>query len=313
MSQPELSPNDDFDQYDPLIGAGSVGDEELMDEAIAEHDPLKLYVRQIGDRPIMSREEERQLARRKDAGDEAAKTQLIERNLRLVMSITRNYTNAEVPLLDLIQAGNIGLMRAVEKFDYRFGFKLSTYATWWIRQAVVRALADQGRTIRLPVHVVEQARKVARSQRQLLQELDREPTPKELADLSGLSEAKVKELLDLTEDPISLDVPVGDEDSHYGDLIEDRHSPLPEDVVIEQERQLGLHLALDGLRSRDRDILTKRFGLEGDEPQTLEEIGQQEGVTRERIRQLERDALKRLEAKPEFQKLKPEEEADQGV
>src|SRR5438874_6683357 len=196
-------------------------------EGPAEHapsaDPLKLYVRSIGGGPLLTREEERELARRKDAGDELAKRRLIEANLRLVMSITRSYTKAGVPLLDLIQEGNLGLIRAVEKFDYRMGYKLSTYATWWIRQSITRALADQGRTIRLPVHVAEQVRRLMRARRQLAQKSNREPTLAELAKESGNSEKRVQELLDLVEDPISLETPVGDGESLYGDLIEDLH------------------------------------------------------------------------------------------
>ena len=191
-------------------------------------DPLRLYVRQIGDGPLLTREEERELARRKDAGDEAAKRKLIESNLRLVMSITRNYTRAGVPLLDLIQEGNLGLIRAVEKFDYRMGYKLSTYATWWIRQSITRALADQGRTIRLPVHVAEQVRRMMRSRRRLAQKLNRDPSVEELAAESGFPESRIEELLDLVEDPVSLETPVGDGESLYGDLIEDTKSDRPE-------------------------------------------------------------------------------------
>src|SRR4030095_13059931 len=188
-------------------------------EAVTQ-DPLKLYVRAIGDGPLLTPAEERELARRKDEGDEEAKKKLIESNLRLVRAITRNYTTAGVPLLDLIQEGNLGLIRAVEKFDYKLGYKLSTYATWWIRQAVTRALADQGRTIRLPVHVAEQVRKLLRARRVLTQKLNRDPTPAELADESGFPLKRVNELLELVEDPVSLELPVGDGESIYADLIE---------------------------------------------------------------------------------------------
>src|SRR5215203_1653351 len=191
-------------------------------------DPLKLYVRQIGDGRLLTAAEERELARRKDLGDEAAKRKLIESNLRLVMSITRNYTKAGVPLLDLIQEGNLGLIRAVEKFDYKMGFKLSTYATWWIRQAITRALADQGRIIRLPVHVADQVRRLMRTRRVLAQKLNREPTVAELAAASELPIKKVKDLLELVEEPVSLETPVGDGESLYGDLIEDTQVDRPE-------------------------------------------------------------------------------------
>src|SRR6476659_955342 len=213
------------------------------DERLQSSDPLKLYVRQIGDR-LLTPAEERELARRKDLGDEAAKRRLIECNLRLVMSITRNYTKAGVPLLDLIQEGNMGLIRAVEKFDYKMGYKLSTYATWWIRQAVTRALADQGRTIRLPVHVAEQVRRLLRSRRQLAQKLNREPTLAELAAEAQLTEEKVRDLLELVEDPVSLDTPVGDGDSLYGDMIEDVHSEQPETQTATQLRHHELASAL---------------------------------------------------------------------
>src|SRR5437588_12026242 len=205
-------------------------DEDADEESAPQtQDPLKLYVRQLGDGRLLTPAEERELARRKDEGDEAAKRRLIESNLRLVMSITRNYTKAGVPLLDLIQEGNLGLIRAVEKFDYKLGYKLSTYATWWIRQAVTRALADQGRTIRLPVHVADQVRRVMRSRRVLAQKLNRDPTIEEVADEAGLPEKRVKELLELVEDPVSLETPVGDGESLYGDLIEDEHVAKPEE------------------------------------------------------------------------------------
>jgi RNA polymerase primary sigma factor len=259
-------------------------------------DPLKLYVRQIGDGRLLTRDEERELARRKDEGDEDAKRRLIEANLRLVMSITRNYTRADVPLLDLIQEGNLGLIRAVEKFDYRLGFKLSTYATWWIRQAITRALADQGRTIRLPVHVADQVRRLMRARRTLAQQLTREPTLDELAAEAGQPPKRVRELLELIEDPISLELPVGDGESIYGDLIEDTNSSLPEETTAEQLRKTELARALDQLNPRGRRVLALRFGLDGEHPRTLEEVGLVLGVTRERIRQLETRALRELRA-----------------
>jgi RNA polymerase primary sigma factor len=265
----------------------------------AEHepaaaDPLKLYVRQIGGGALLTREEERELARRKDEGDEAAKKRLIESNLRLVMAITRNYTKANVPLLDLIQEGNLGLIRAVEKFDYRLGFKLSTYATWWIRQAITRALADQGRTIRLPVHVADQVRRLLRARRQLAQKFNREPTLAELARETQQSEERVRELLELMENPVSLETPVGDGESLYGDLIEDVHSLAPHEQSAQQARGREIAGALEQLNPRMRRVLSLRFGLDGEFPQTLEEVGTQLGITRERVRQLETRALREL-------------------
>jgi RNA polymerase primary sigma factor len=266
---------------------------EREEKAFAS-DPLRLYVRQIGDGPLLTREEERELARRKDAGDEDAKRKLIEANLRLVMSITRHYTRAGVPLLDLIQEGNLGLIRAVEKFDYRMGYKLSTYATWWIRQSITRALADQGRTIRLPVHVAEQVRRMMRARRQLAQRLNRDPTPKEVADESGLPESRIEQLRDLVEDPVSLETPVGDGESLYGDLIEDTKSDRPDQETALNLRQKELTRALQSLNPRMRHVLELRFGLSGSDPKTLEEVGEGLGVTRERVRQLETRALREL-------------------
>ena len=265
-------------------------------EATATQDPLKLYVRAIGDGPLLTPAEERELARRKDEGDEEAKKKLIESNLRLVMSITRNYTKAGVPLLDLIQEGNLGLIRAVEKFDYKMGYKLSTYATWWIRQAVTRALADQGRTIRLPVHVADQVRRLMRARRQLAQKLNREPTEEELAKESGFTDKRVQELLDLVEDPVSLETPVGDGESMYADLIEDVNSERPDETTSHKLRRTELAEALLRLNPRMRRVLSLRFGLDGEPPQTLEEVGAGLGITRERVRQLESRALRELRA-----------------
>jgi RNA polymerase primary sigma factor len=267
---------------------------EALESALQIQDPLKLYVRSIGGGPLLTRSEERELARRKDAGDEVAKRQLIEANLRLVMSITRNYTKTGVPLLDLIQEGNLGLIRAVEKFDYRMGYKLSTYATWWIRQSVTRALADQGRTIRLPVHVAEQVRRLLRSRRQLAQKLNREPTLSELSRDTGLPLQRVQDLLELVEDPVSLDTPVGDGESLYGDMIEDVHSAQPDERTAVRQRSKEIARALSHLNPRMRRVLALRFGLNGEPPQTLEEVGVGLGITRERVRQLESRALREL-------------------
>jgi RNA polymerase primary sigma factor len=274
--------------------ADADGDPDEIEPAAATSDPLRLYVRQIGDGPLLTREEERELARRKDQGDEAAKRKLIESNLRLVMSITRHYTRAGVPLLDLIQEGNLGLMRAVEKFDYRMGYKLSTYATWWIRQSITRALADQGRTIRLPVHVAEQVRRMMRSRRVLVQKLNRDPTTDELAKESGFPEKRIRQLLDLVEDPVSLETPVGDGESLYGDLIEDTAIDRPDETAAVHHRHKELAAALRHLNPRLRYVLELRFGLAGGDTTTLEQAGEKLGVTRERVRQLETRALREL-------------------
>jgi RNA polymerase primary sigma factor len=278
-------------------------DEKAVKSAQPAHteDPLKLYIRQIGDGPLLTRAEERELARLKDEGDEQAKRRLIEANLRLVMSITRNYVNFGVPLLDLIQEGNLGLIRAVEKFDYKLGYKLSTYATWWIRQSVTRAIADQGRTIRLPVHVVDQVRKVTRARRVLTQRLNRDPLPQEIAAESGFDLKRVNELLDLVEDPVSLETPVGEGDSIYADMLEDVNSEQPDAALAQLLRGKEVASALEGLNDRMRHVLQLRFGLSGEKPRTLEEVGTSLGVTRERVRQLESRALRELQvAAPEL-------------
>jgi RNA polymerase primary sigma factor len=287
FAEPRLTLLPHPDAVDEPVGGGG-------QETAPTQDALKLYVRQIGDGRLLTPAEERELARRKDLGDEAAKRRLIEANLRLVMSITRHYTKANVPLLDLIQEGNLGLIRAVEKFDYRMGFKLSTYATWWIRQAISRALSEQGRTIRLPTHVADQVRRATRSRRALAQKLSRDPTIDEVATESGLTPARVGELLQLVEDPVSLETPVGDGESFYGDLIRDPSAAEPEAETAEKLRSRELADALDRLEPRMRHVLAHRFGLDDVQPQTLEDVGVDLGITRERVRQLETRALREL-------------------
>jgi len=291
LESAEVEPEPEVDEVEP---DGEDEADAAPEAPEATQDPLKLYVRQIGDGRLLTPGEERELARRKDEGDEEAKRRLIESNLRLVMSITRHYTKAGVPLLDLIQEGNLGLIRAVEKFDYKLGFKLSTYATWWIRQSITRALADQGRTIRLPVHVAEQVRRLMRSRRVLAQKLNRDPTIAELATESGFPEKRVQELLDLVEDPVSLETPVGDGESLYGDLIEDLNVKAPHTTTAEKLRSTELAEALQRLNPRMRHVVQRRFGLDGYPAETLEEVGAGLGITRERVRQLESRALREL-------------------
>ena len=282
---------------EPLFDPVGSGDEAAPEQAAAAtQDPLKLYVRQIGNGRLLTHAEERELARRKDEGDEEAKSRLIECNLRLVMSITRHYTRAGVPLLDLIQEGNLGLIRAVEKFDYTLGYKLSTYATWWIRQAISRALAEQGRTIRLPVHVADQVRRVTRARRTLGQKLNRDPSVDEIALEAGFTSDKVEQLLELVQDHVSLDTPIGDGESVMSDLIEDVNAAAPEQETSEKLRSSELAGAMLRLNPRQQRVLTERFGLEDGRPKTLEEVGAILGITRERVRQLETRALRDLRA-----------------
>jgi RNA polymerase primary sigma factor len=292
-------PIDDAQQPDPFEAAAvpEPVDVEEVESQAATVDLLHTYVRQIGDGALLTRAEELDLARRKDMGDEAAKRQLVESNLRLVIAMARAYSSSGVPLLDLIQEGNMGLMRAVEKFDYRRGYKLSTYATWWIRQSMTRAIADQARTIRLPLHVLDLVKKLHRANRALAQKLGRDPLPSELAAELQIPIDRVLELQRTIEDPVSLEGPVGDGESNFADLVEDHNARQPEAAVTRSQREQELRAALDELGDRTRLVLEARFGLNDREPATLEQVGAEIGVTRERVRQIETRALRELEAK----------------
>jgi RNA polymerase primary sigma factor len=282
----------------PSAELDAVEDELDLREASAPAiDLLHTYVRQIGDGALLTHAEELELARRKDMGDEAAKRRLVECNLRLVISMARAYSASGVPLLDLIQEGNMGLMRAVEKFDYRRGYKLSTYATWWIRQSMSRAIADQGRTIRLPLHVLDVVKKLHRAKRKLTQTLGRDPLAAELAAELEIPVERVIELQRMTEDPVSLETPVGDGESLFSDMVEDVNAPRPDDHVAGDERRRQLEEALDSLNERTRRVIEARFGLGDRDPATLEQVGTEIGVTRERVRQIETRALRELEVK----------------
>ena len=292
-------PIDDASQPDPfeLAATPEPAEAEETESQAATVDLLHTYVRQIGDGALLTRAEELELARRKDRGDEAAKRQLIESNLRLVISMARAYSSSGVPLLDLIQEGNMGLMRAVEKFDYRRGYKLSTYATWWIRQSMTRAIADQARTIRLPLHVLDLVKKIHRANRALAQKLGRDPLPSEIAAELDIPIERVLELQRTIEDPVSLEGPVGDGESNFADLVEDTNARQPEAAVTRSQREHELRAALEELGDRTRLVLEARFGLNDREPATLEQVGAEIGVTRERVRQIETRALRELEAK----------------
>jgi len=268
-------------------------------------DSLRLYLREIGKVPLLTADQEIYLAKRIERGDMSAKTQMIEANLRLVVSIAKGYLGRGLSFLDLIQEGSLGLIRAVEKFDYRKGFKFSTYATWWIRQAVTRAIADKARTIRIPVHMVEKLNKVVHIERQLVQRLGREPRPEEIAEELEMETSEVREILRMAQLPVSLEKPIGEEeDSSLGDFVPDEQAESPFDTASLSLRREDVELALSALPERERKVIELRFGLSGEQPCTLEEVGRAFGVTRERIRQIENNTLKKLEHLPEAQPLK---------
>ncbi len=268
-------------------------------------DSLRLYLREIGKVPLLTADQEVYLAKRIERGDMAAKTHMIEANLRLVVSIAKSYLGRGLSFLDLIQEGSLGLIRAVEKFDYRKGYKFSTYATWWIRQAVTRAIADKARTIRIPVHMVEKLNKVVHIERQLVQRLGREPQPDEIALELEMTTEEVREILRMAQLPVSLEKPIGEEEeSELGDFVQDEQAESPFDTASVQLRREDIEKALDSLPDRERKVIELRFGLTGSQPCTLEEVGRAFGVTRERIRQIENNTLKRLETLPEAQGLR---------
>ena len=274
-------------------------------EEIQESEPLRIYLNEIGEIPLLDETEEKELGRRISDGDESARARLEEGNLRLVVSIAKHYTGRGLPLMDLIQEGNLGLIKAVEKFDYRKGYKFSTYATWWIRQAITRAIADQARTIRIPVHMVETINRLIRTSRQLVQELGREPTAEEIAAKMEIPVERVREIRKISQDPVSLETPIGEEeDSHLGDFIQDEHVAVPAEEATFTLLHEQLMEALDTLTEREQQVLRLRFGLDDGKPRTLEEVGKQFHVTRERIRQIEAKALRKLRHPSRSKKLK---------
>ncbi len=274
-------------------------------EGISIDDPVRMYLKEIGRVPLLTADEEIKLAKRMEQGDEEAKRRLAEANLRLVVSIAKRYVGRGMLFLDLIQEGNLGLIKAVEKFDYNKGYKFSTYATWWIRQAITRAIADQARTIRIPVHMVETINKLIRVSRQLLQELGREPSPEEVAKTMEVSVERVREIMKIAQEPVSLETPIGEEeDSHLGDFIEDQDAPAPAEAASFMLLKEQLEEVLETLTPREEKVLRLRFGLDDGRARTLEEVGQFFGVTRERIRQIEAKALRKLRHPSRSKKLK---------
>lgn len=308
----ELVGENDDEEVDPSLKDLVKEDDDEFDlndlsvpPGVKINDPVRMYLKEIGRVDLLSAEEEIELAHRIEQGDEEAKRRLAETNLRLVVSIAKRYVGRGMLFLDLIQEGNMGLIKAVEKFDYRKGFKFSTYATWWIRQAITRAIADQARTIRIPVHMVETINKLIRVQRQLLQDLGREPTPEEIAEDMDLTPDKVREILKIAQEPVSLETPIGEEDdSHLGDFIEDQDATSPSEHAAYELLKEQLEDVLDTLTDREENVLRLRFGLDDGRTRTLEEVGKVFGVTRERIRQIEAKALRKLRHPSRSKRLK---------
>ena len=295
------SDDDDIEEID----AAEDVEKLLSQEGLAIDDPVRMYLKEIGKIPLLDAEKETELAERISRGDERAKNELVEANLRLVVSIAKRYVGKGMFFLDLIQEGNLGLMKAVDKFDYQKGYKFSTYATWWIRQAITRAIADQARTIRIPVHMVETIHKVSRYSRQLLQELGHEASADEIAEKMGMSADKVREILKIAQDPVSLETPIGEEeDSHLGDFIEDYDSPAPAETASYALLRKHLCAVLHTLTPREEHVLKLRFGLEDGRTRTLEEVGKEFDITRERIRQIEAKALRKLRHPSRSKRLK---------
>ncbi|MDD6328561.1 MAG: RNA polymerase sigma factor RpoD [Lachnospiraceae bacterium] len=306
-----ITDDDDDEPADLLLDAEDEVDVDVehidlsVPDGVSIEDPVRMYLKEIGKVPLLSAEEEIELAKRMEEGDEEAKKKLAEANLRLVVSIAKRYVGRGMLFLDLIQEGNLGLIKAVEKFDYGKGFKFSTYATWWIRQAITRAIADQARTIRIPVHMVETINKLIRVSRQLLQELGREPLPEEIAEEMGIPVERVREILKISQEPVSLETPIGEEeDSHLGDFIQDENVPVPAEAAAFTLLKEQLVEVLSTLTEREQKVLRLRFGLDDGRARTLEEVGKEFNVTRERIRQIEAKALRKLRHPSRSRKLR---------